>query len=226
MRILAIIPARGGSFRLPGKNVRPLLGKPLITWTIDYAFRLNNICSVLVTTDSPEIARIAKKNKALVPWLRPPQLATADASSVDVVLHALNWYEKSVGPVDGILLLQPTSPIRNIDSSNDQIERFLLDSELSIIGVKRDIQNPTWTLSDADGLLFKISEMASSTDSLSFSPCGNFYLISVAEFREKASFAGSKLSAYIIHDEGEIIDIDTIEEFQLAEKVLKERLPN
>lgn len=106
MRILALITARGGSKRLPGKNIRVLGGKPLIVWSIDVAKDIAEICDILVLTLTA-IAAVCTEAGALVPWLRPADLATDTASSVVVVLHALDWYEAEKGAVDGILLLQP-----------------------------------------------------------------------------------------------------------------------
>jgi CMP-N,N'-diacetyllegionaminic acid synthase len=94
MKILVLIPARGGSKRLPGKNIRLLGDRPLIVWTIDLAKNIPKICDILVSTDDIAIAEVASKAGALVPWLRPAELATDTATSVDVCLHALDWYEK------------------------------------------------------------------------------------------------------------------------------------
>lgn len=91
MRILALIAARGGSKRLPGKNIRVLGGKPLIVWSIDAARGIPEICDILVSTDDPAIAAVCSEAGAYVPWLRPEGLATDTASSVDVALHALDW---------------------------------------------------------------------------------------------------------------------------------------
>ena len=96
MRILALITARGGSKRLPGKNIRSLGGKPLIVWSINIAKDIAEVVDILVSTDDTEIAEIAKNAGALVPWLRPSELATDTASSVDVFLHALKWYEEKI----------------------------------------------------------------------------------------------------------------------------------
>ena len=112
MRILALIPARSGSKRVPDKNIRLLGGKPLIVWTIVMALGITGICDVLVSTDSIEIQTISSAAGAKVPWLRPDQIATDEASSVDVAIHALDWYEKECGEIGGLLLLQPTSPFR------------------------------------------------------------------------------------------------------------------
>ena len=116
MNLLAIIPARGGSKRLPRKNIRPLGGKPLIEWSIDICSGNKSICDILVSTDDVEIQEIAKNSGALVPWLRPNHLSTDETSSIEVALHALDWYEDKNGSVDGVILLQPTSPFRNKDT--------------------------------------------------------------------------------------------------------------
>lgn len=109
---MAVIPARGGSKRLPGKNIRILGNKPLIAWSIDVVKGIPEICDVLVSTEDEKIAEIAKEFNAFVPWLRPIELATDTATSIEVILHALDWYEREKQEVDGVILLQPTSPFR------------------------------------------------------------------------------------------------------------------
>ena len=116
MKILALITARGGSKRILRKNIRPLGGKPLIVWSINIAKDIAEIVDILVSTDDPKISEVAKNAGAMVPWLRPPELATDTASPVDVCLHALEWYEKENGKIDGLMLLQPTSPFRSRDT--------------------------------------------------------------------------------------------------------------
>ncbi len=113
MKILALIPARGESKRLKNKNILDLGGKPLVNWSIEQAVAIENIVDVLVSTDSEKIAKVSKKAGAIVPWLRPKNLATDNASSVDVAIHAVDWYESQVCTIDGLLLLQPTSPFRS-----------------------------------------------------------------------------------------------------------------
>lgn len=113
-KILSIIPARGGSKGLPNKNIRNCAGKPLIAWSIEAALRSVYITKNIVSTDSPDIANIAKKFGADIPFMRPQLLATDDSSSDDVIKHAINWFnEHSSIKYDLIILLQPTSPLRN-----------------------------------------------------------------------------------------------------------------
>ena len=124
MKILALIPARGGSERLPDKNTRLLGDKPLIVWSIEIIKDIPEICDILVSTDDIDISKISKESGALLPWLRPAELATDTASSVDTALHALDWYEAEKGAVDGLLLLQPTSPFRSRDTIYKGIKLF------------------------------------------------------------------------------------------------------
>lgn len=119
---IGIIPARGGSKGLPGKNIRPMCGKPLIGWTIEKALKSGHLDVVLVSTDSPEIAAIARDHGAEVPFLRPAELATDTANSYDVIRHALAHYRQSAGRMfDYTVLLEPTSPLRE----DDDIDRVL-----------------------------------------------------------------------------------------------------
>lgn len=121
-RVLAIIPARGGSKGLPGKNIRELCGKPLIVWSIEKAKKSRHLDVILVTTDSPEIAEVARRSGAAVPFLRPAELATDNASGYDVIRHALSHYRTVEGrEFDYTVLLEPTSPLRE----DDDIDRML-----------------------------------------------------------------------------------------------------
>lgn len=122
-KILALIPARGGSKGLPGKNIRNLCGKPLIVWTIDKANSSKYLDMVLVTTDSTEIAEISKAAGAHVPFLRPAELATDKASTYDAIHHALDFLKKHEAQTfDYVVLLEPTSPLRE----DDDIDRMLM----------------------------------------------------------------------------------------------------
>ena len=120
--VIAIIPARSGSKGLPGKNIRKLCGKPLIAWTIEKAKKSKYLDVILVTTDSPEIAGIAKKFGADVPFLRPSELAGDHASTYDVIFHALAYYRETQGrEFEYTVLMEPTSPLRE----DDDVDRML-----------------------------------------------------------------------------------------------------
>jgi CMP-N,N'-diacetyllegionaminic acid synthase len=220
MKILTIVPARAGSVRLPNKNLRLLGGRPLIEWTVEFAKNLLFVSDILVSTDSSEIAQHAKKAGSLVPWLRPSNLSDAKSKSEDVVDHALNWYEKNVSNIDGVLLLQPTSPFRNIESVNTQIKGFQDESDLSIIGVFETTNNPIWELAPGSRFLSKVVPGERVSDSRTFSPCGNFYLTSKKEFKDAHSFFGARTKPFVVTNSDELVDIDTLEDFEEAERLL------
>lgn len=111
---IAIIPARGGSKRLPGKNIKDLAGKPLIAWTIEAALKSGMFEHVFVSTDCEKIVQVSKAFGAEVPFLRPAEIATDTATTNDVVTHLVDWFEKKHNKeVTTVAILQPTSPLRN-----------------------------------------------------------------------------------------------------------------
>lgn len=124
--ILALIPARGGSKGLPRKNVLPICGKPLIAWSVDKGLKSKYVDTVLVTTDSQEIADIAKAAGAHVPFLRPAELATDKSSTYDAIRHALTFLqEKESKTFDYVALLEPTSPLREDDDIDRMLEQLV-----------------------------------------------------------------------------------------------------
>jgi len=134
-RIIAVIPARGGSKGLPGKNIRPLLGKPLINWTIEKALRSKYLDRIIVSTDSESIARVAMDAGATVPFLRPPELATDHSPTIDAVDHVLREMALRSGETfDYLALLEPTSPLRE-DHDIDRMIARLHDLSGSFDGI-------------------------------------------------------------------------------------------
>jgi CMP-N,N'-diacetyllegionaminic acid synthase len=226
-RILALIPARGGSKRLPGKNVRPLGGKPLIVWSIEVAKDIPEICDTLVSTDDPEIARVAANAGALVPWLRPPELASDIAQSVDVALHALAWYEDASGPVDGLLLLQPTSPFRTRQSIRRGIHLFQNGGFDPVLGVSPIAAHARRTFRLQDGCLVSLADEhgGGKRDSTSQPPeyvtNGAFYLVTPEHLRSQRSFIGERTLPLIIDSTEESLDIDTMFDFAVAECIAR-----
>ena len=222
MKILALITARSGSKRLPGKNIRLLAGKELIVWSIDQVKNIPEICDILISTDDPVIADLCKDAGAYVPWLRPAELATDTATSVDVALHALDWYEAEKGVVDGILLLQPTSPFRTKATIDRGIELFCKHACKPVLGVSPTHAHPMWILKIEDNYLVPfMSQHGLETRSQDLCPAyvvnGCFYLISPKELRETRSFLGNKAVPLVIESPQESIDIDTDWDFKMAE---------
>jgi CMP-N,N'-diacetyllegionaminic acid synthase len=225
MRILALVVARGNSKRLPGKNIRLLGGRPLIMWSIDAAKDSVDICDILVSTDDQKIATICQEAGAYVPWLRPSELATDTASTVDVVLHALDWYENEKGKVDGVLLLQPTSPFRKKNKIKEGIELFIQSNLKTVMGVSPTHNHPMWTFKIQNNYLVPFTdahgfEMRSQDLPPAYVVNGSFYLISPIQLRRHLSFISDEVIPLFAESPEEGLDIDTGWDFKLAEFLL------
>lgn len=137
-KILALIPARGGSKGLPGKNIRLLAGKPLIAWSIEQAKGSKYLDKVVVSTDYENIAKIAEQFGAEVPFIRPAELAADDSSSIDVIFHAIDFLKNTGQQFDYIALLEPTSPLRESADIDNAIENLIDKNEAkAIVGVSK-----------------------------------------------------------------------------------------
>lgn len=134
-----MVPARGGSKGLPGKNIAPLCGKPLITYTFESAKGCNRIDRLIVSTDDPAIASVAERSAVVVPFLRPPHLATDRSLSIDVIRHALEFQENLEGKnYDFVVMLQPTTPLKTSEDIDAAIEKLLesgCDSVVTMVNV-------------------------------------------------------------------------------------------
>ena len=227
MKILSLITARGGSKRLPGKNTRPLDGKPLVLWSIDVVKNIPQICNILVSTDDTKTAEICRGAGASVPWLRPAELASDEASSVDVAIHALDWYEDNREKVDGLLLMQPTSPFRTEASVREGIRIFTENAgKYPVLGVSRTSSHPMWMLKiENDFMKPLMAESGFGLRSQDLPPVysvnGSFYLISPAQLRENKSFISELTLPLLINSDFEAIDIDTEHDWAIAESLLK-----
>lgn len=143
--VLAVIPARGGSKRLPRKNCMLLHEKPLIVYSIEAARRSSYIDEVVVSTDDEEIANIASQAGASVPFLRPAELSTDEASSVDVVVHALKYYQEQERKFfDYVVLLQPTSPLRTASHIDQAFELLKGKNAEAVVSVCETEHSPLW----------------------------------------------------------------------------------
>lgn len=137
-KILAIIPARGGSKGLPGKNIRPLLGKPLIGWTIEQAKASQYIDELFVSTDSQEIADIAEQFGVKVPSLRPAELSADKSPSSEFIIYTLELLKSEGRNFDIFVLLEPTSPLRDVEDIDKSISMLINNADAeSIIGVSK-----------------------------------------------------------------------------------------
>lgn len=139
-RILAIIPARGGSKGVPRKNIRNLAGKPLIAWTIEEANKSKYIDRTIISSDDEEIMMVAKKYGGDVPFKRPEKLAQDASPGIDTILHAISLIEG----YDYIVMLQPTSPLRTVEDIDGCIEFFTENNAHSCVSVTEAEANPYW----------------------------------------------------------------------------------
>lgn len=225
MRILALIPARGGSKRLPGKNIRVLGSRPLIAWSIEAARGMPGITDVLVSTDDEEIAAVAREYGAMVPWLRPTELASDEAGSAGVCVHALDWYEAQYGKVDGLLLLQPTSPFRGRSTVEQGLALYQSSDFRRVVSFSPAASHPMWCVRIEDG---KIAPFVSgggfgvrSQDlPAAYAVNGALYLISPETLRNTLDFVGNDVVPLLMESPATSIDIDTELDWQYAEAVL------
>lgn len=225
MKWIGFIPARAGSKGLPGKNKRMFAGKPLIAWTILAAKQSPTISEIVVSTDDAEIADIAKQYGALVPFLRPKYLSGDRTATIDVVLHAaqeLGW------EADGLVLLQPTSPLRITHDIESCIELMNTNSNSSCISVQENTKPLEWLyLLDKECTLVKAlngPEVSRRQDAGNFVfPNGAVYAASVATLMQTRQFVNSDTIGYLMPKERSL-DIDDIFDFEMAEALFKAQL--
>lgn len=224
-RVLAIIPARGGSKRLPGKNIMKFCGKPLIAWAISQAKRSRHVDSVVVSTDDPGIARVAGRYGAEVPFTRPAKLSTDRARSADVLLHCVKWLEKTGRHFDIVVLLQATSPLRTETDIDGAIRLLSLKRATCIVSVCRAEHNPLWMLrlgkSGSVKKFLKTKDTAGrAARGAIYRLNGAVYVITAKELKRSKGFYGNRTYAYVM-PASRSIDIDVKEDFTMAETLAK-----
>ena len=154
MNILVIIPARGGSKGIPGKNIKLLGGKPLIYYAIDVARAIVDDTHICVSTDDDQIIRVVEQYGLSVPFIRPTELATDTAGSYGVLLHALSFYESKGEHFDAVVLLQVTSPFRTVNHVREALNLYNKDLDM-VVSVKETDSNPYYLCfeEDTEGML-------------------------------------------------------------------------
>lgn len=232
-KIIAIIPARGGSKGLPGKNIKKLLGKPLIAWTIKPAKESKYIDKLIVSTDDKEIAKISEKYGVEVPFLRPKELAQDKSSIYDVIFHTLDWFKTKGEHYDIIVLLEPTSPIREDEDIDNAIKLFLknYDKADSLVSIGEvHLESPYIIKKIENGYMkplirtknfFYHSQQLSKT----YFPYGVIYLSKVETLKKYKTFYQKKTIPYFI-ERWQNYEIDDIYDFICVEGILKQKLKN
>jgi CMP-N,N'-diacetyllegionaminic acid synthase len=228
LSVVAIIPARGGSKGLPGKNIREICGKPLIAWSIEQALESEFVDVVLVTSDCTEIVKVAEEYGAQVPFLRPAELAADDSSTVDVVVHAHDYYSKSLSMnFDYSVLVEPTAPIRekrDIDSMVQKLDS-LKNQYDSIVSIGEVSEHPSiMKVCDGDDLkaLFPDMEKGSRRQDYDavFWPYGGLFVNKTdIMIREKSLYSKRltfhKLKRY------QCCEIDDLQDFVHTEALMR-----
>ena len=230
-RVLGIIPARSGSTGLPGKSVREFCGKPLIAWSIYQGINSGCIDNLLVSTDSQEIANVALSFGANVPFLRPDVLADDSASSVDVILHAVDFLADLGDVYDYIVLLEQTSPLREESDIVGALESLIANQDpQSIVRVaKAESTHPAYLFTLENNILTPmLSDVPTNLrrqdlPSAYYFLEGCVYASSVKALRHNRSFYHGQSIPWIV-ERYKSIEIDEYSDFVSAEALLKARL--
>ncbi len=221
-KILALIPARGASKRIPHKNIKLLLGEPLIARTIEQAKKSRYIDSIVVSTDDKKIAGISRNYGAEVPFIRPRRLALDTAKGIDVVLQAINWLKKNGREYDLVVLLQPTSPLRASTDIDNAIELLFSKSAKAVISVCESGHKPLWSdVLPKSGCMrnFMKKNKQSSNAPQYYTLNGAIYLGYCSYIKKHKGFLGARTFAYIMPQERSV-DIDSEFDFWIAEQFL------
>lgn len=226
MKIISIC-ARGGSQGVPGKNIRPLCGKPLIAWSIAQALDSGEADRVYVSTDSEEIAAVARAAGATVPFLRPAHLATAEAGKMPVIVHLVEWVEAHEGPVERIIDLDPTSPLRDVEDIRACAALLDADTDAVITGYVSD-KNPYFNMVErkANGFYERVCRPATEAAGRQSAP--TVYAMNASIYAwHRRTLAGSlwehpRIRLHAMPRERSI-DIDHPIDFELVELLMKRK---
>ncbi|WP_236232722.1 acylneuraminate cytidylyltransferase family protein [Pseudomonas tohonis] len=223
-RTLAVIPARAGSKRVPGKNTRIFAGKPLLQWTLEFACSYHGFDEVLLSTDCEDCAAIASVCGKPVPWMRPSELAGDETGTVDVVLHALSEYQARGQCFDRVAVLQPTTPFRRADRWNEAY-RLLELGVIAVVGASVAERHPYWSYwLDSMGAMSPCFPGKSTLRSQDLPAAatinGALYWIDTSVLRQARSLTPEGVHAVLLDDALESIDIDTEVDWVHAEEAL------
>ncbi|TAL24613.1 MAG: acylneuraminate cytidylyltransferase family protein [Nitrospirae bacterium] len=226
--ILCVIPARGGSKGLPGKNIKKISGKPLIAYSIEQAKRSRYIDRVIISTENRKIANIARQCGAEVPFMRPKKLATDDCSIIDVLLHAMEWMEnRGKFKFNILVLLHATAPLRTIEDIDNSIKLLVTKNADNVFSVTEAHRNPYFNMVEihedgAVGLVKKAGFVTRQSAPPVFDMNASIYVWWKDVLRKKKSVFLKKSHVYIMPRERSV-DIDDYLDFRIAEMLIKEK---
>lgn len=227
MNILGIIPARGHSKGIPGKNIKKLGKKPLIEYTFDSVKNSNLLSNIILSSDDQEIISAAREIGLEVPFIRPTELAKDETPTLDVVLHAIEFYKGQNIDFDAVCILQPTTPFRETNLLDQAIEKFRngnLDSLITVRKVPEEF-NPHWVFEcKNDSLQIATGEknIISRRQDLpaAYFRDGAIYLTKTDILARKRSLYGENIG-FIDTSDSLYVNLDTMEDWKKAENILK-----
>lgn len=220
MKKIAIITARGGSKRIPHKNMLPFLGKPIIAYSIEAALKSGVFDEVMVSTDDEKIAEIAREYGAKVPFMRSEKTANDFASTADVLFEVLDEYEKRGEEFDVVCCIYPTAVFVTETKLKEAIDKLInsdFDTLLPVVKFSYPVQRSL--VKDGEGLIFKYPEYidARSQDlEPHFHDAGQFYIMKTVDFKRNREIMKGKIMPYEL-PEMEVQDIDTMSDWHIAE---------
>lgn len=229
--ILCVIPARGGSKGLPGKNTKELLGKPIIAYSIEQAKKSKYIDRLVVSTDNEETVSISKEYGAEVPFIRPKELATDDCSTIDVLLHAMDWMENvEKFSFDILTLLHANTPLRSTEDIYNCIEMLVEEEADNVFSVTEAHRNPYFNMVEVkkDGMVDLVKEGNFATRQSApevFDMNSSIYVWWKDVLRKRKHIFLETSCIYKMPKERSI-DIDDYLDFKIAEMLLKETISN
>lgn len=223
--ILVVIPARGGSKGLPKKNIKNLCGKPLIGYSIDIARKITTDDNICVSTDDIEIKKVVEDYGLYVPFTRPEELATDTATTNDVLLHAIDFYEKQGKNYNIILLLQPTSPLRKAKEVKEAIALYRDDIDM-VVSVTKSHAPAILCNENKNGyleLIFNKDAIGRQSLPSLYEFNGAIYVINVNSLKIKGLSAFNKRIKYEMPKESSL-DIDDIYDFNFVESIIQKSI--
>lgn len=235
IKVLAVIPARGGSKGIPRKNIKMLAGKPLIAYIIEAALKAKTQDKVIVSTEDEELAAIAREYDAEVPFLRPKELARDEVSLIPVVKHAMEYLDNQGWRAEIVVSLQPTSPLTEPHDIDNAVNKMLETNCDSVVSVERiEKHHPFRAMKLKGDRLFPLTEYTSEKylqkqDRPSAYGFNGAIYVRKKELLEKWSgedFALGDDARAIIMDSGKSVDINNPLDFLIAEAILKNKARN
>lgn len=227
LKVLALIPARGGSKGIKDKNIVDVCGKPLIAYSIDVAKNSKYVDDVVITTDSERIKEVAEKYGADVPFLRPAELASDNSKTIDAVIHAVNTLKEFGRNYDILLLLQPTCPLRTTEDIDNSLELFVSKGCVALVSVNKVKEHPILMRKiNEDGMMDNLLNLPSTIRRQDMPPIykvnGSIYINLVKELRNDTSLNDNPL-AYITDNEHSV-DIDDLDDIERVKNILRKNV--